>query len=272
MLIIDGSEGAPAVAQTRIRIDFDGGARARVVEYQASRGTADHYANAVVELGIESDAAVEYVRVQNRAANHTQTHRTEVRLGARSILNYNGFDMGGKLIRNDLDIEINAPEAQVSVAGLHVTGEGQHIDNHVRIDHKVGPARSTQEYRGILGGRGHCVWNGKTVVHPGADGTDAEQANHNLILGDRSEVDAKPELEIYADDVKCSHGTTVGQIDESALFYLRSRGLDRQDALRALTRAFGASIVNRLPMAELAESLTEMVEARLTELTEGGAQ
>jgi Fe-S cluster assembly protein SufD len=272
LLVIDGADSMPAVAQTRIRVDFEAGSTARLVEYLASRGTADHYANAVVELGIATDAVVDYVRVQNRAANHAQTHRTEVRLGARSILRYSGFDLGGKLVRNDLNIEIGAPEADVSIAGLYIAGEGQHLDNHVRIDHQVGPARSAQEYRGILGGRCRCVWNGKAIVQQGADGTDAEQANHNLLLSDRSEIDAKPELEIYADDVKCSHGTTVGQIDDNALFYLRSRGLDRQDAIRALTRAFGASIVNRLPITELAESLSAMVETRLAGLTDGGSQ
>jgi Fe-S cluster assembly protein SufD len=268
LLIIDGTEGHPGVAQTRIRIEFDEGAKAQLIEYQVSLGEADHYANAIVELSIGSQADVDYVRVQKRAESHNQTHRTEARLGTRSVFRYSGFDLGGQLIRNDLDIEISAPDAEVSIAGLYVAGDGQHIDNHVRIDHRTGPARSTQEYRGILGGQCRCVWNGKAIVRPGADGTDAEQANHNLLLSDRSEIDAKPELEIYADDVKCSHGTTVGQIDDSALFYLRTRGLDRKDAIRALTRAFGASIVSRLRITELAESLTAMVEARLGELTE----
>jgi len=272
LLIIDGTEGHPSVAQSRIRIEFDEGAKARLIEYQCSLGEADHYANAVVELSIGSQADVDYVRVQNRAESHIQTHRTEARLGTRSVFRYSGFDLGGQLIRNDLDIEIGAPEAEVSIAGLYVAGDGQHIDNHVRIDHQTGPARSTQEYRGILGGQCRCVWNGKAIVRPGADGTDAEQANHNLLLSDRSEIDAKPELEIYADDVKCSHGTTVGQIDDDALFYLRTRGLDRKDAIQALTRAFGASIVSRLGIAELAESLTTMVEARLGELTGSDSQ
>lgn len=272
LLIIDGTDSHPGVAQTRIRIEFDEGAKAQLIEYQVSLGEADHYANAVVELSIGSQADVDYVRVQNRAESHIQTHRTEARLGARSVFRYSGFDLGGQLIRNDLDIEISAPDAEVSIAGLYVAGDGQHIDNHVRVDHQTGPARSTQEYRGILGGQCRCVWNGKAIVRPGADGTDAEQANHNLLLSDRSEIDAKPELEIYADDVKCSHGTTVGQIDDAALFYLRTRGLDKKDAIRALIRSFGASIVSRLAISELAESLTAMVEARLGELTGGDSK
>jgi Fe-S cluster assembly protein SufD len=106
-------------------------------------------------------------------------------------------------------------------------------------------------------------------VQAGADGTDAEQSNHNLLLSERAEIDAKPELEIYADEVKCSHGTTVGQLDDAALFYLRSRGLDEQDAKRALTRAFGASIVSHAPIAIAAEHLAAIVERRLTKLTDG---
>jgi Fe-S cluster assembly protein SufD len=268
LLLIDSAIDAPGVAQSRIRVDFDAGSRARLIEYQASLGTEDHYANGVVELHAADAAVVDYARVQRRARNHSQTQRTDVCLGARSVFRYSGFDLGGQLVRNDLDIAIAGPEADASIAGLYVADDGHHSDNHVRVDHQVGPARSAQEYRGILGGRCRCVWNGKAIVQPGADGTDAEQANHNLLLSDRAEIDAKPELEIYADDVKCSHGTTVGQLDDDALFYLRSRGLDEQDAIRALTRAFGASIVNRLPVAELVASLTDMVETCLAGLTE----
>ena len=179
------------------------------------------------------------------------------------------LDIGGKLIRNDPEIEIGSADTDVEIAGLYVAGQDQHIDNHVRVDHRKGPARSVQEYRGILAGRCRCVWNGKAIVHEGADGTDAEQSNHNLLLSDHAEIDAKPELEIYADEVKCSHGTTVGQLDDDALFYLRSRGLDEQEAARALTRAFGAGIVGRLTIPELAGSLAAKVEARLGELTGG---
>jgi Fe-S cluster assembly protein SufD len=194
---------------------------------------------------------------------------TAVRLEDASTLRYSGFDLGGRLVRNDLDVDMAGREATALIGGLYIAGDGQHIDNHVRVDHRVGPAASEQEYRGILGGRCRCVWNGKAVVHAGADGTDAQQSNHNLLLSDRAEIDAKPELEIYADEVKCSHGTTVGQLDDAALFYLRSRGLDKQDAMRALTRAFGASIVNHIAIEVLADRLTAMVEQRLSTLTDG---
>jgi Fe-S cluster assembly protein SufD len=269
LLIVDGADSQPGVAQARIFIELEEGSQAQFVEYHASIGEADHYANSIVELSLARNASADYVRIQGRDGRHTQTHRTAITLQDASTFRYSGFDLGGRLVRNDLDIDIAGRDASALVGGLYIAGEGQHIDNHVRIDHRVGPARSVQEYRGILGGRCQCVWNGKAVVQHGADGTDAEQSNHNLLLDERAEIDAKPELEIYADEVKCSHGTTVGQIDDAALFYLRTRGLDKQDAMRALTRAFGASIVSHAPIAMLADHLTEMVERRLSVLTDG---
>jgi len=269
LMIVDGADTQPGVAQARIRIELDKGSKAQFVEYHASIGDADHYANSVVELSLARGAAADYVRIQARDRAHAQTHRTAVRLDDSSTIRYSGFDLGGRLVRNDLDVDIAGREASARIGGLYIAADGQHIDNHLRVDHRVGPATSEQECRGILGGRCRCVWNGKAIVHAGADGTDAQQSNHNLLLSDRAEIDAKPELEIYADEVKCSHGTTVGQLDDSALFYLRSRGLDKQDAMRALTRAFGASIVSRAPVAVVADRLTEMVEQRLSALTDG---
>ena len=269
LLIVDASDSAPGVTQARISIELEQDSRAQFIEYHASTGDADHYANSIVELTLAPGARADFVRVQSRDNRHSQTHRTAIRLDKASAIHYSGFDLGGRLVRNDLDIDIAGKEATAQVGGLYIAGDGQHVDNHVRIDHRVGPARSEQEYRGILGGRCRCVWNGKAIVHTGADGTDAEQSNHNLLLSDRAEIDAKPELEIYADEVKCSHGTTVGQLDEAALFYLRSRGLDKQDAKRALTRAFGASIVSHSPISMVADRLTDMVEKRLSELTGG---
>jgi Fe-S cluster assembly protein SufD len=270
LLFVDVAENSPGVTQSRVRIDVESGASASIVEFHVSAGSDEHYANSVTEIQLDRDATLDFVRVQDRSTNHSQTTHTVVRDGERSVFRFTGFDLGGRLIRNDLDIEIASAGSDVEVAGLFVAGQDQHIDNHVRIDHCKGPARSVQEYRGILAGRCRCVWNGKAIVHEGADGTDAEQSNHNLLLSDRAEIDAKPELEIYADEVKCSHGTTVGQLDDDALFYMRSRGLDEHEATRALTRAFGAAIIGRLPIEDLAESLTDMVETRLGELTGGG--
>jgi Fe-S cluster assembly protein SufD len=270
VLVIDSATEEPGVSQPRIDIELGANASARFIEYHLSTGSQPHYANSVVNLSIDAGACVDYVRIQERDRDHSQTGRLSARLGRDARLHHSAFDLGGKLVRNDLHIDILEPGAEALFDGLYIAGDDQHIDNHTRVDHRVGPAISRQEYRGILKGKARCVWNGKAIVHDGADGTDAEQANHNLLLSKNAEIDAKPELEIYAEDVKCSHGTTVGQLDETALFYLRTRGLDEQHATRVMTHAFAAEVVNRAPVAELRERISATIEARLGDLAEGG--
>ena len=272
ILCLDVADGRPHVTQTRVDIEVGEGASIDVLEYHVSTGDADLYANALVDISLHEDAIATLVRIQDRGRHHAQTHQTIVRLADRSRMHYSGFDLGGRLIRNDLHADLSGQGAEVDIGGLYIAGGEQHIDNHVRVDHAVGPARSAQEYRGVLGGRCRCVWNGKAVVQSGADGTDAEQGNHNLLLSDGAEIDAKPELEIYADEVKCSHGTTVGQLDEDALYYLRTRGLDEQEARNALTHAFGASIVSRIEAQAVAALLTRRVDQRLDEIAEEAAE
>ena len=265
LLVIDGANEA-SISQAYVRIEFARHSSGDVIEYHASSGAADQYANTIITVDVGDDASVNHLRVQNRALNHVQTGKTLVDVGRDARFASAGFDLGGGLIRNDMIINISNPGADVSFDGLYLAGEGQHIDNHTRVDHKVGPATSKQEYRGILNGKCRCVWNGKAIVHEGADGTDADQANHNLLLSDKAEIDAKPELEIYTDDVKCSHGTTVGQLDETSLFYLRTRGLDKQHATQVLTHAFAAGLVARAPVEAARETISALMEARLATL------
>ena len=272
LLFADQAESAPGATHTRVHINLESGSSAHFVEYHTSHGDAEHYSNVHIDLNVAHDASVDYVRLQNRHRGnhgHYQTQRLNVHLAENSAIRHFGIDLGGTLARNDLKIDINGSGASAEFNGLYIGGEKQHIDNHTRVDHRVGPATSGQEYRGILTGRSRAVWNGKAVVHAGADGTDAEQANHNLLLSEHSEINAKPELEIYADEVKCAHGTTVGQLDETALFYLRSRGLDMQHAKRVLTRAFATSVVEKSPIPELRELINSLVELRLAELGRG---
>jgi len=265
LLLIDGAASA-ATSQAYVDVVFAAQSSGEVIEYHASLGATDHYANTMVGITVGDNAAASHVRIQNRDLNHVQTGRTRVAVGRDAKFSSAGFDLGGGLIRNDIVIDIAQPGAEISFDGLYLAGEGQHIDNHSRVDHRVGPATSSQEYRGILNGKCRCVWNGKAIVHEGADGTDADQANHNLLLSEKAEIDAKPELEIYTDDVKCSHGTTVGQLDETSLFYLRSRGLDKQQATQVLTHAFAAGLVSRVPVEPAREAIGALVEARLATL------
>lgn len=269
LLFIDDVAADAGASHTRVDIAMGANCSASFVEYHVSSGDAAHYANSVIDLRLADGASVEFIRLQERDERHSQTGFLRATLAAKSRFTHGAFDFGGKLIRNDLHIEINGSDAHAEFCGLYLASDGQHIDNHTRVDHRVGPAHSHQEYRGILHGRSRCVWNGKAVVHAGADGTDANQANHNLLLTERCEVDAKPELEIYADDVKCSHGTTVGQLDETALFYLRTRGIDDATARQLLTRAFAEQIVTAAPVAQMHERVSDRVAQKLAKMSLG---
>jgi len=272
ILVIDSAVNAAAVSQASVEISVAASCSAEIVEYHASVGAADHYANSIVTLNTESQSQVRYTRIQDRRIGHVFTGRVSVAMGADSTLQMAGYDIGGGLVRNDIDINLAAAGAHASFDGLYLVGDAQHVDNHTRVEHRVGPAVSSQEYRGILSGRCRAVWNGKAIVFEGADGTDATQANHNLLLSEQAEIDAKPELEIYADDVKCAHGTTVGQLDETALFYLQSRGIDKAQGRQILMHAFAVDLVGRTPVDATRDAVASLVNARLEELIQVPAQ
>ena len=184
ILVIDETNATAGVSQANIEIEVAPGCDAEIIEFHHSSGDGDHYSNSVITLQIGEAAHVSYVRIQNRRHGHVQTSRLSASLGRDARLNMSGYDIGGGLIRNDIEIDLGNPGAEAVFNGLYLAGDGQHIDNHTRVDHRKGPARSSQEYRGILSGRCRCVWNGKAIVHRGADGTDANQANHNLLLSE----------------------------------------------------------------------------------------
>ncbi|MEO1204357.1 MAG: SufD family Fe-S cluster assembly protein, partial [Pseudomonadota bacterium] len=195
ILVADSAFAAPRMSQLRLDIRVEANAKLRFVEHHVSSGDDEHYSNAITTLDVADGASVEAVRIQARGPDHTQTHRLQVTMHKDSTLRLSGYDLGGRLTRNDLVIDIVEPGADAEFSGLYFTSTGQHVDNHTRVDHRVGPARSAQEYRGILSGKSRAVWNGKAIVYAGADGTDATQANHNLLLTEQAEIDAKPELE-----------------------------------------------------------------------------
>ncbi len=272
ILVVDIAATAASLSQIRADVIVGANSTLDLIEYHASSGKGEHYANSVINLTLKDNARANCVRIQDRDRAHNQTGRMAVTLGRDSQFRHCAFDFGGRLVRNDLAVDVAEPGSAAIFDGLYLAGANQHIDNHTRVDHRVGPATSQQEYRGVLTANARCIWNGKAIVHEGADGTDAEQANHNLLLSDKAEIDAKPELEIYTDDVKCSHGTTVGQLDETSLFYLRTRGIDEVGAKKILTLAFAQTIVSKLPIQSLRESLTEQVTARLSGMLEARSE
>jgi Fe-S cluster assembly protein SufD len=165
-------------------------------------------------------------------------------------------------------VKLREPGAAVELFGLLLAADGQHVDDHTRIDHLAPDTRSDEAFRGVIGRRGRGVFNGKVIVHPGAHGIDARQSNDNLLLSDQAEIDTKPELEIYSNDVKCAHGSTVGELDAEHLFYLRSRGVDEAQAREILTAAFAAVVLDRIATPDVRARIADKVAARLRAIAE----
>jgi Fe-S cluster assembly protein SufD len=247
--------------------------RVTLVEQFAGLQDAANLTNAVTEIMAGPGAVVNHVRVQRESPQGYLVGSVHIRQLEGSRVESHNLDLGGRLVRNDLNVVLTAPGAEIAMSGLYLTDGRQHVDNHTRVDHAAPSTRSDELYRGIVAGHSRAVFNGKVLVRKDAQKIAAQQANHNLLLSDKAEVDTKPELEIYADDVQCSHGATVGQLDEDALFYLRSRGVDAPQARQMLTRAFGFEVLARQPDGELRDWLESLAAERLAALAQqGGAR
>ena len=266
--ILQVDDPSHQASQVRIVIDVGESSNLRVIECAMSGDSGVQFTNSVTQASLARNAKFNHVRLQLRDDDHVGVNRIRVTLDRDACFGQNTFDFGGSLTRNDIVAIIAGTNAEVRLHGLYLSSANQHIDNHTRVEHRVGPAISHEEYRGVLNGHSRCVFNGQAVVFEGADGTDANQANHNLLLSEHAEIDTKPELEIYADDVKCSHGATVGQLDEASLFYLRSRGLDKDEARSLLTRAFAEEILSELVIEECRAYLGDALDKRLAELVD----
>lgn len=218
-----------------------------ILEEYCSDDAIDYLTNVVTEIDAEKQAVVYYHKIQNESLKATHLAQIYINQKQNSIVKAFTLGIGSQLARDDIQVNLQAPGAESSANGFyHLHHDGQHIDNHVHIDHLSPLGMSDMVYKGILNKKSHAVFNGKIFVHPDAQKTQAHQANHHLLLSKESSVDAKPEFEIYADDVKCHHGNTVGQLDQESLFYLRSRGLEKNEAQKILAIAFAASVMERV--------------------------
>ena len=244
----------PSVSSHHLRhvIGVGPGSRLTLVERYAGLEGAKHLTNAVMQVALAKDAQLTHVRVQEESGRGFHVGRVLVEQAAGSQFLSHNLQLGAAWSRLDIHTRLAAEGAGASLQGLYVVDGRQHIDNHTRIDHAAPHTTSRELYRGIMDGQGRAVFNGQVRVASHAVKTDASQANHNLILSRGAEIDTKPELEIYADDVKCSHGATIGQLDEDQLFYLRSRGLGPEVARQLLIGAFAEQILSALPHPALA--------------------
>ncbi len=256
--------GTAVHAQSRINVRLGAGARLALLVRQTSEGQA--LGNTVIAVTLESGAELALVRQQTEAEEAFQTSLLQMSLGPGSTARCFGLDLGGALVRNDLFVDMAGPGASFGYTGICLARQRQHIDNHVRIDHHARQGRSDTSYRCILADEARGVFNGQIVVHPRADGTDAQLTNRNLLLAATAEIDTKPELEIYTDDVKCSHGATTGQLDPSAIFYLRSRGVADAEARRMLVQAFLVESLSDCPIDSVRTLLDEVLSKPLADL------
>ena len=217
----------------------------------------------MAEVTVEQGAAVDLVLLQRENAASFHVSNLEVRIGRDARFAAHTLTLGGGFVRNDLNAVLEDEGASLRLDGLTVAGGKQLVDNHTVVDHAMPHGESRQRYKSVLGGRARGVFRGRVIVRPDAQKTNAEQSSANILLGEGAEIDAKPQLEIWADDVKCSHGATIGRLDENALFYLRSRGIGEAAARDLLVQGFAAEVLASLPSPALAEGLAELLREQM---------
>jgi Fe-S cluster assembly protein SufD len=263
LLHVTTDAASGTAVQLRTVLLIERGAHAQFVESYAGLGPAVSFHNVVTEVVVGEGAWVEHIRIQREHEAAYHIGLTEVEQARDS--HYRSFTLaaGGAIARHDLRARLSGENVETLLYGLYLGRGDQLVDNHTTIFHDQPNCRSWEVYKGILEGSSHAVFNGKVFVKPEAQKTDAKQTNRNLLLSEGARVDTKPQLEIFADDVKCTHGATVGRIDESAFFYLQSRGIPRAQAQRVLTYAFAAEVVNEVASAPVRNALDRLIAARL---------
>ncbi|MFO0584275.1 MAG: Fe-S cluster assembly protein SufD [Anaeromyxobacter sp.] len=256
-------EAAPVAAFPRTLVVAEAGAEAAIEELFLGAGAAAYLTGAVTELVLGEGAKVEHLRLQVEAPGAYHVGVVAAEQAAGASLSAHAFSLGARLSRSELRTRLAGEGAAVAANGLYMADGAQLVDNFSWVEHAVPRCTTAETYKGILDGKARGVFSGRIVVQPNAQKTQAYQMNSNLLLSDDAVVDTKPQLEIFADDVKCGHGGTVGQLDEAALFYLRSRGLGEAEAQALLVWAFASEMVGKITDARLRHGATRLVAARL---------
>ncbi len=257
-----GSDGRPILAAPRILVVAEEKSTATIVEtHFASRGHA--LSCPVTEIIIGEAAQIEHVVHTEGGKNNSHLAVRQVRLAADSRYTSQTISLDGDLVRSDIGVSLEGENAEAVLDGLYLTDDRQQADTHLVMRHKVPNCNSHQLFKGVLSGRSRAVFNGTIVVDQDAQKTDAKQSNRNLLLSDDAVVNSNPQLEIFADDVRCTHGSTVGRLDDEAIFYLRSRGIEKEAARRMLTLAFAGEILDRVTIEALRNRLQTEIASRL---------
>ena len=246
VLFVSTEHEFPVVSHPRNLIVVEENAQATVVEDYISLGAGEALCNTVTELVAGDHAVVSHYMIEREHASAYNVSTLRIQQGRAADVASHSILLGGALVRNNVHPVLAGEGGECLINGLFIGDGRQHLDNYMLVEHASPHCGSRQFYNGILDGRAHGVFHGRIIVHKDAQKTDAKQTNRNLLLSDTAQIDTKPQLEIYADDVKCTHGATIGQIEENALFYLRSRGIDEASARRLLLVAFASEYTDRM--------------------------
>jgi Fe-S cluster assembly protein SufD len=261
LFVTDSSN--PAAAFPRVLIVAEKNSNATIVESYASLASEGCLTNSVIELTIKDGAHVQHYKIQRESNQAFHIANTRADLGSNANYDTTTINFGAAISRHGIDVRMDHEGAQCSVDGLYMVDGNQHSDTHSVIDHRQPRCASHQLYKGILDGKSRAVFNGKVFVRHGAQQTDARQTNKNLLLSPEARVDTKPQLEIFADDVKCAHGAAVGQLDQDQLFYLESRGINSTLARNMLTYGFAEEVIEKIKIDSIKRELDEAVLHRL---------
>lgn len=260
--LADASE-TEVTAITRNLVVVGKNAQVTIIEKYDSVGSQNHFSNFVNEFIVEENGGLEYYSVQNDKKNRFQHLQTVIYQKRSSRANTYTFTLEGKFYRNNLQLVLDGEGIESHMYGLYLVGRDTLADNHTVVDHMKPNSFSNELYKGIMDDSSKGVFNGKIYVRPNAQKTNAFQANRNILLTDQATVNTKPQLEIWADDVKCSHGCTTGQLDEEALFYLRSRGIEKDTARAMMLYAFAGDVVEHVPHPVMKEYIDGLISDRL---------
>ena len=263
LLFVSTAEGPPAMSHPRTLVVAGAGSQVTLVESYVGLGGGAYFTNAVTEIVAGENAVVHHYKLQreSREAYHVATLQAQIGRNARFASH--SVALGGALVRNELNAVLDAEGGDCTLNGLYVVAGRQHVDNHTLIDHARPHCSSRELYKGVLDGQSRGVFEGTIVVRPDAQKTDARQTNKNLLISEEALVDTKPQLRISADDVKCTHGATIGQIDEDAMFYLRARGIGREAARNLLIHAFVNDLLDRITIDPLRAGLECLLATQL---------
>ena len=262
-MVFAGGSQPEVGSHLRVVVDVGAGAAVDVVEHHVAVGEAGHLTTLVTDISVHDNARLGWLIVQDAGVAATLVRRTRAQLGTRATATVHALELGGALVRHDLACDLAGQGAHLETRGVFVIGRRQHVDTQLSIRHGGRDTTSDSLWRGVADGRARGVFRGAIVVAEGADGSDAALSNKNLLLSSDAEIDTKPELEIYADEVKAAHGATIGQLDERALFYLRSRGIGLAQARNLLTLAFCRVALADIGDERLREHLGDLLVQRL---------